>query len=66
MDDEPRYTLPEARREIARRECAFHGHDWRVVIAGTGQPVAITCERCGQAHEVVASTAHTPHTPRSD
>jgi hypothetical protein len=53
-NDEPRYTLNEAKRKLIEAECAMHGHDWRVIsIFGSNVPRAVTCTRCGQTHEVV-------------
>jgi hypothetical protein len=55
MTGEQRYTLDEARAELARRECEQLGHDWSMIaVRCTGEageaPVAITCERrCGHA-----------------
>ena len=48
-DTEHTYTLTEARRELAIRECGARGHDWefaprRMVDAA---PTAILCARCG-------------------
>ena len=52
-DDEPRYTLDEARVELARGECAVHGHDFEIVQAfGNNAPVKIFCDRCGRSWPV--------------
>lgn len=41
------YTLNEARREIARQECATHGHNLTVIATPTG-PTGLICDRhCG-------------------
>lgn len=45
--EEKRYTLEEARAEMARQECARHGHSWNVIQALTGGPMRIVCESCG-------------------
>lgn len=49
---EPRYTLAEARREIARQHCWEHGHDYSVISSRcmqdlAGQPINVQCDRCG-------------------
>lgn len=54
MSAEKTYTLDEAREELARRECTFHGHDWDIVSRADGVPIAIICGRCGLSHEVKA------------
>ena len=51
LERESRYTLDEAERELARRECARFGHDWNVIETGA-RPTAITCGRCGDSHPV--------------
>lgn len=50
---EPRYTLDEARREIARQECQENGHSFDVVqVVGKG-PVEIICSNgCGGSWDV--------------
>lgn len=59
MSDRQRYTLDEARRELARRECAMHGHDVEtILIVQTGQPRLLLCARCGQSWDVA------PHVDR--
>lgn len=49
MTDE-RYTLDEARAELARRACAADGHAYDVIavrtLAGAGHPVGVRCRRC--------------------
>lgn len=42
MSEIRRYTLDEARVELARRECAADGHDWRIISAFDD----MACERC--------------------
>jgi hypothetical protein len=45
--DARRYTLAEARAELARRECAAYGHDIEIVSVD-GRPVSLVCGRgCG-------------------
>lgn len=48
MTDEPRYTLDEARRELARRECGYHGHDYETTVRPNHEPVTFFCNRCGK------------------
>lgn len=62
MSDERRYTLVEAQRELAARECAVHGHDWRVLESLARGPISIVCERCHVSHPV----AHEGGDPVSD
>jgi hypothetical protein len=47
VSGEPRYTLEEARWELAKDSCRTQGHDYQIVLAGSGEPTAILCERCG-------------------
>ena len=48
MSEEARYTLIEARRILARQECAHDGHDWDIVTAyGASLPTGLVCARCG-------------------
>lgn len=53
---EQTYTLSEAQRELALRECARWGHEWEVVsgytIATQHTPLAIKCGRCGWSGKV--------------
>lgn len=51
MTSEQTYTLMEARRKLARLECAAHGHDWTVIEKMSG-PTHIRCERCGESRKV--------------
>jgi hypothetical protein len=54
-DAEKTFTLEEARKELARLECFRHGHDWNIVTwLGQETPSAITCNRCGRTHGVLA------------
>ena len=51
-----KYTLEEARRELARRECTFLGHDLQIIYEGLGEPKQIVCERgCGHPGWTVRS-----------
>lgn len=48
-----RYTLEEARVEMARQECAVHGHDFDVIEEFGAGPVALICSRgCGESWPV--------------
>lgn len=49
MTGQQRYTLDQARRELARRECEIHGHDIDFTHhAGSTDPIAAYCTRgCG-------------------
>lgn len=45
--DVNRYTLAEARAELARQECGAYGHDIDIISVG-GQPKSLICGRgCG-------------------
>lgn len=50
----PRFTLEEARRELARQRCATYGHSYDVETCIAGYPVAITCSDCGGSWVVEA------------
>lgn len=59
---EQRFTLDEARAELARQECREQGHTWSVVESRTfadpaGTPVAVVCDRCRESHSVEARHA---------
>ena len=47
-----RYTLDEARRELARRECAADGHAWDVVTGSGARPILLFCDRCHRSWSV--------------
>jgi hypothetical protein len=51
---EPTYTLAEAKRELARRECVEHGHRWDVLEALGVGPTHIVCDRCGESRKVLS------------
>lgn len=56
MNDEPtRYTLTEAREELARQLCDYMGHQLRMGgVSGRGfAPQVIYCERCYTEWDVV-------------
>jgi hypothetical protein len=54
---EPRYTLDEAKAEIARQECATYGHDYMTVVwMGGNEPTGVTCSRCGQHWPIAPTT----------
>jgi hypothetical protein len=51
--DDRTYTLAEAERILAKRECFNHGHDFEVMIDNrTSDPAAIMCTRCGRSWTV--------------
>jgi hypothetical protein len=50
--DTKTYTLEHARRELARRECAHHGHDWDVLQGFGCAPHMILCARSGESHAI--------------
>jgi hypothetical protein len=57
---EKRFTLEEARIELALQECREHGHDWTVIVNQTfadpaGEPVRVVCDRCLTSRRVEAS-----------
>lgn len=47
-----RYTLDEAARELALRQCQAEGHDWEICEEMCVGPVALICSRCGEARPV--------------
>lgn len=49
--EEPRYTLAEARQEIARETCRNEGHFWSVIEEMAG-PLALVCTTCGESRSV--------------
>lgn len=55
---EPTYTLDEAKRELARRECALQGHDFDVVV-DLNEPARFYCSRCGTSWAVQQPTTTT-------
>lgn len=47
--DDQTYTLAEAERILAKRECLNHGHDFEIMIDNlTSDPTTIICTRCGR------------------
>jgi len=55
------YTLEEARREMARRECAGFGHDLDIVYQGA-EPVRLVCGRgCGHRGWTITPTMCAGH-----
>lgn len=55
--DEERFTLEEARVELARRECSRSGHDWQVLTQrhlcdAVDRPISVVCVRCQETHAV--------------
>ena len=53
--DERRYTLAEARRELAAQECGRYGHDYQIMVQ-KDEPVALECSRCGRGWPVGPET----------
>ena len=41
------YTLEEAQKILAKRECLAFGHELGVVTTGDGDTPTVFCERCG-------------------
>jgi hypothetical protein len=51
--EEPRYTLKEAERELAKRECGIYGHTFDVTVTtGSGNPRIVVCTRCSRTWTV--------------
>ena len=51
---ERKYTLAEAERELARRECSMIGHSLtEIIAAGSADPVRVVCSRCAMSWKVV-------------
>lgn len=59
---EPRYTLAEAKRLLAERECREHGCDLRQQQYADGSTVLVFCDRCGLTFEPPLL----PHLPPED
>jgi hypothetical protein len=57
MSEQKTYTLEEARRELARRECEHHGHSWDVISTIGAGPEAVVCTQCGWAGTVAMGKA---------
>lgn len=54
-DWQPKYSLNEAERLLAERECAMHGHDFEhVVDAMTQEPSILVCARCRRTWNITA------------
>lgn len=48
------FTLDDAARELKRRECAHHGHDFEIIrTVDSDGPRSVICERCGKSWRVV-------------
>ncbi|PRX91964.1 hypothetical protein CLV72_11237 [Allonocardiopsis opalescens] len=53
MIPQPKYTLREARQELARRECNANGHDFTPITpAYSPDPVRFVCGNCGRSWQV--------------
>lgn len=64
-DHQDRYTLAEAARELARRECMADGHDLQIVQSGI-EPVRLVCGRgCGH-HGWTVTPVLCPRYPRGE
>lgn len=59
MNDEPRFTLAEARREMQRQACLERGHDWNILSTVGAGPYALHCP-CGEKRQVVRYPEMTP------
>ncbi len=64
---EQRYTLDEARTELARQECAADGHNYDVISSRSfenpaGTPVDVRCARC-KTHWPIAHPNDPKETP---
>lgn len=62
-DIEQRYTLDEARQQLALEECREYGHSWdvdeaRTYADPTGTPLAVVCTRCRVRHHVDSEPAN--------
>lgn len=67
MTSDDRYTLDEARKELERQECLSNGHDWNIIEEGTGEPIILTCSRCGTKRAVADKRGSVEvHKPRRD
>lgn len=51
-NSEPRYTLAEAERELARRGCRLNGHEYEMLTNGFGDLIRVTCGQCGKSWDV--------------
>lgn len=60
-----RYTLEEARKELARQDCLVHGHDYEVIAtySSDGGPSDVICSRCGRAWAVAPAADLRPGMP---
>jgi 6-pyruvoyl-tetrahydropterin synthase len=48
------YTLEDAQRELAQRECVLHGHNFDVIVKlGSADPHLVICMRCGRSWGIV-------------
>lgn len=49
--DDRRYTLDEARAELARRQCEIEGHDLEIVLTAY-EPTGAVCSRCAASWKI--------------
>lgn len=53
---EPLFTLQQAKLELAKQECAIHGHDFDVLSTVlSSDPRQVLCSRCSQTWKVVTA-----------
>lgn len=48
----PLYTMSEARKELAKEDCANYGHEFRIVTELGRGPIMVVCD-CGDMYDVV-------------
>lgn len=51
-EDEPRYTLAEAQRELSAQLCDALGHDLKIAYRGLA-PINLYCQRCYTEWDVI-------------
>lgn len=49
MSEVPTY---EELRRVRRFECSVNGHSFREVVAGTGGPIRVICDRCAASWRI--------------
>lgn len=57
-NDERRYTLSEAAKEIVRQQCRFSGHSWNTMYDGDAETVSIICDDCDMGRRLVDMRTH--------
>lgn len=48
-----RFTREEWLEKMRLEECARFGHDFSFTTTGSGEPVAVGCDRCGRKWGIV-------------